>query len=197
MGNTRKKRSQENYEVEEDRRIPKHVLQEYNNRLMNYVRGLRHSLVVSRFSQHTWEQNKTFRGKNSRVGCLYGTPILVSRDIAVDTVLFVLEMNIDTNEIMGIGLVKNHPICGKYVVYGDNMNVNRYLYMGKSRIDRGEMTPAENEIMKFFDYVCFRGSKHMKRGNGLTRFPVDILFRCMPVCDLVKFICDLFKKNIK
>lgn len=197
MGNSKKKRCHENYVDEERNYIHKDQIKQYNRFVAEYASKLKYSLMVSRFNQHTWEQNVSFRNKNKNVKCLYGTPVLVSNSVLLDSVMFIMEMDIENNCILGIGLVKNHPICGKYVVYGDNMNVNRYLYMGKTRIDRGEMDEEENEMMRFFDTICFCGSKHMKRGNGLSRFPVEILYRCSKVCDLVQYIFGMFKKRAK
>lgn len=196
MGNTKKKDRQQNY-VDKERQIAnRQIAKERRERVMRYLSETKHTLMISKFSQHTWEQNAAFRAKNKNVGCLYGTPITVAKDVPLDSLMFVLEMNITTNKIMGVGMVKNHPVCGKYVVYGDNMNVNRYLYMGKIRIDRGEMTEEENEMMRFFDIVCFNGAKHMKRGNGLSRFPPDILYRCLEKTDLVQYVCGMVKKRI-
>lgn len=193
MGNTKKKRSQETYT--ESVETPKHIQREYEKRVDEFAKHQKHYLMTTRFSEETWEENAYFRNKHKHIGCVYGSTMMSCSSIPIDTVMFVLEMNNSENKIMGIGLVKNHPICGKYDVY-DNKNVNRYLFMGKIRIDRSEMTPVENEIMKFFDVICFRGWKHMKRGNGLTRFPIHILYQCMRVFDLVGFICDMFKKRM-
>lgn len=196
MGNTKKKDQQQNY-IDKERTIAsKQLIKEHRQRIIAFLRENKHTLMISKFSQHTWEQNVRFRNKNKNVGCLYGTPILVAKDIPLDSVLFVLEMDITNNVIRGIGMVKNHPICGKYSVYNDNMNVNRYLYMGKMRLGREDMTEEENEMMRFFDYVCFNGAKHMKRGNGLSRFPPDILYRCLEKMDLVQYVCDMMKKRI-
>lgn len=194
MGNTKKKRSQQNYD--EENMVPPQIVKEYRLLLRNYMSSLKYVLMTSRFDEKTWEQNGHYRKNHPKVGCIYGSPSLVTKDIPLDMPMIILEMNLNTNSIMGIGLVKNHPVCGKYVIYGDNMNTNRYVYIGKNRVDRSEMTKEENEMMKFFDILCFRGNKHMKRGNGLSRFPPDILFRCSKVCDLTKYVCDIIKRNM-
>jgi hypothetical protein len=109
--------------------------------------------------------------------------------------MFVLEMNNDTNKIIGVGMIRNHAICSKYHVY-ENGTYNRYAYSGKYRIDRSEMAEEEEVIMQAFDILCFTGNRHMKRGQGLKSFPVDILYKCSKVVDLVKFISEMFKKRI-
>lgn len=140
-------------------------------------------------------QNIIFRTKNKKIGCVYCSPEMVTQKIPIDSILFVLEMNNDENKIMGVGMIRNHPTCGKYKIYS-NGNYNRYVYMGKYRIDRKDMTIEQENVMKAFDILCFTGNKHMKRGQGLKMFPLEILFRCSTVIDLVNFMCDMFKNNI-
>ena len=104
-------------------------------------------------------------------------------------------MNNDTNQIIGVGMVRNHPIVNKYTVYS-NGNYNRYVFVGKTRIDRSEMDEEEERIMKVFDILCFTGNKHMKRGQGFRLFPIEMLYRCSKKLDLVQFICEMFKRRI-
>jgi hypothetical protein len=120
---------------------------------------------------------------------------MLSTDIAHESVVFVLEMNNDTNKIMGIGMVRNKPIVGKYAPYR-NDNYNMFVYIGKMRIARDDMTPNELEIVRFFDRTCFHGEKHMKRGCGLTMYPVEILYKCSMVFDLTDFIRCMFKRRL-
>lgn len=194
MGNTKKKRSQTDYA--EESVVSPQLIKEYRLLLRNYMSGLKYVLMTSRFNDYTWSQNEAYRKNHPNIGCVYGSPTFVSKDIPIDTPMIILEMNLSTDKIMGIGLVKNHPISGKYVIYEDNMNTNRYVYIGKTRVDRSAMTTEENEMIKFFDIMCFHGNKHMKRGSGLSRFPPDILFRCSKVCDLTKYVCDIIKRNM-
>ena len=105
-------------------------------------------------------------------------------------------MNNDTNKIMGIGAIKNHPTMNKYHVY-DYGNYNRYVYVGKNRIDRSEMTEQEELAMKIFDILCFKGNTHMKRAQGLKMFPIDMLYRMSRKKDLVDFITNMFKNRFQ
>jgi hypothetical protein len=50
--------------------------------------------------------------------------------------------------------------------------------------------------MKIFDILCFTGNRHMKRGQGLKSFPIDMLYRCSKRIDLVKFISEMFKTRL-
>ena len=76
-----------------------------------------------------------------------------------------------------------------------NQNYNRYVFTGKNRIDREDMDDDEEEIMRAFDILCFKGNYHMKRGHGLSAFPPVLLYRIMPVIDLVQFVYNMFDKR--
>jgi hypothetical protein len=153
-------------------------------------------LMTSRFDNDTWIENMQYRLLSPNVGCIYCSPSEISKCVLSDFPMMVLEMNNSENRIMGIGLVRNRPILGgKYAVY-DRMMYNRCVYIGKLRIDRGEMTEEENEIMRFFDSVCFRGAYHMKRGVGITAFPIHILYKCLAVFDLMEFVRGMFKRRM-
>jgi hypothetical protein len=164
--------------------------------ITQYRRQLKNYIMTSRFNDSTWTENTIFRKRNGKHGCVYCAPIIVSQLIPYDSVMFVMEMNNDTNKIMGIGMVRNHPTQNKYNVYQNN-NFNRYTYTGKYRIDRNSMTEEENIIMRAFDIMCFTGNQHMKRGQGLTAFPIESLCRCAyNKMDLVDFITNMFKTRI-
>jgi hypothetical protein len=165
--------------------------------LSEYKKQLRHFLVTSRFNNSTWEENQRFRDKlKDKIGCIYCSPDRISEQIPLDTIVFVLEMNNDTNQIMGIGMIRNHPKINRYQVY-ENGNYNRYNYMGKYRVDRAEMVSEEEQLLlAVLDTLCFKGNKHMKRGQGLKCFPIEILYRCKQKFDLLETICKIFKERI-
>lgn len=194
MGNTKKKECSEKYN--DAPKIPRHLLVEYNRNVDNYRKTQRVYLMTSRFDSDTWVENMQYRLLSPNVGCVYCSPIEISRKILPDFPLIVLEMNNSENKIMGLGLIRNQPIRGKYLVY-DKMLYNRCVYIGKIRIDREDMDDEEKEIMRFFDTVCFRGAHHMKRGVGITAFPLGILYRCSAVFDLMEFIRGMFKKRME
>jgi hypothetical protein len=105
-------------------------------------------------------------------------------------------MNNDTNKIIGIGLIRNQPVNGKLSVYSKG-NYNRYTFVGRTRIDRSEMNEEEDLVMKIFDILCFRGNKHMKRGQGLKSFPTELLFTLIKQVDLIKYIGNMFKDRLE
>ena len=165
-------------------------------RVKEFQKSLKNYILTTRFNNSTWDENQSFVSKNENVGCIYCAPNALSGLIPTDTKVFVLEMNNEKNRIMGIGLVKNHPRIQKYNVYS-NGNYNRYSYIGKYRIDRTEMSEQEEKVMKALDILCFTGNRHMKRGQGLKMFPLEILFDIHSHFDLVIYIKEMFKKRIE
>jgi hypothetical protein len=163
-------------------------------RCKDYTNNLKHYLMTSRFTNATWRENVIYREKYKNIGCIYCAPQQVSKSIAIDKIMFILEMNNETNKIMGIGMVRNHYYCNKYNVYEEG-NYNRYVYVGKNRIDRTEMNDEEEIIMKIFDILCFYGTTHSKRGQGLKCFPIPMLYRCSKKMDLVDKVAEIFKRR--
>ena len=147
-------------------------------------------LASARFNQKTYREREEFMRRNN-IECIYGTQLKIKPKVALKQLLLVVEMNNETNKIMGIGMIRNHPTYNKYRVY-DNGNYNRYAYLGRNRIDREEMSSEEETIMRVFDILCFKGNNHMKRGNGLKLFPLEMLRRCAKKVDLVDFIYNMF-----
>ena len=166
-----------------------------NKALDEYIKSKKQYLLTSRFSNMTWSENCDFKRRFSKISCVYCAPVMISSQIPVDAIMFILEMNNDANTIMGIGMVRNHPANKRLPVY-ENDNYNRYQYVGKHRIDRTEMNDEEETIMRAFDILCFRGNRHQKRGHGLKTFPREMLVRCSPILDLVDFINGMFKRRL-
>ena len=164
--------------------------------LQLYQTSMKNILVTTRFNNETWAENTRYRMNNTRMGCIYPTSQENSAQIAIDAIVFVLEMNNDTNRIMGMGMVRNHALIKKHRVYS-NENYNLYAYLGKHRIDRSEMDEKEEQIMKVFDILCFTGARHMKRLQGMKMFPVDMLYWCSKILDLVDFITQMFKRRLE
>ena len=164
-----------------------------NEDLREYKNNMRSVLMTTRFSDKTWQENQDYV-KNTKFGCIYPSPLLNNTSLEKDKVLFILEMNNDQNRIMGIGLVRNNAIPKKYHIY-ENENYNRYAYVGKHRIDRDDMGEEEEKIMRVFDILCFTGANHMKRLQGMKQFPVDMLYRCSKIMDLMDFISKMFKQR--
>ena len=97
--------------------------------------------------------------------------------------VIVLEMNNDTNQIMGIGMVTNRIIYNKYSIY-QNTKFNLYAYTGTYRVNRTDLNPSEEQMMQVLDHLCFKGKRHLKRLQGIKQFPLDLLYNCKTKCNL-------------
>ena len=161
----------------------------------NFKLAMNKFIMTSRFNNATWEENVNYRSRLKHKGCIYCCPVAVTQKIPYESIMFVLEMNNDTNQIIGIGMVKNRAIRDKYKVY-ENGNYNRYVFVGNNRIDRADMNDDEESVMQLFDVLCFKGNRHMKRGQGLRSFPVELLYDLSKKLDLTKFIVEMFKKRM-
>lgn len=168
------------------------IKQIHRANVSDYRKQMRHFIMTSRFTDRTFHENVSFRATQPKIGCIYCSPSPATVNIPHEAIMFILEMNNDRNEIIGIGMVMNKPKINKYSVYA-NCNYNRYSFVGNYRIDRTEMTEDENNIMRVFDILCFTGNRHMKRGQGLTMFPVDMLYKCHKKLDLIEYIRNMFK----
>jgi len=169
---------------------------ELRKQMREYKKTLKHTLATTRFNNFTWDENCKIRKMNPAVKCIYATPIQIASSVALDSNVFVMEMNNEKDEIMGIGLVKNHPIAGKYAVHSVH-NYNRFAYIGKWRIDRDDMSEDEKDILTLLEAMCFRGINHSKRGQGITSFPIKLLYKAHNIgFNLLDHICDMFKKRM-
>lgn len=152
-------------------------------------------IATTRFNQETWNSNKRWRDRNNWEGCIYGSPVIIKKEIPLMIPMFVLEMNNDINNIVGIGLVKNTiEKKQKYKIY-EWGNYNRYIYKGKCRIDRENLDKEEIKIIEILDMLLFKGSRHLKRGQGLIMIPKWI--ETNKHIDFKKKILEMFKTRFK
>ena len=134
-----------------------------------------YTIATTRFNNFTWEENKKWREKHDWEGCIYGTPVHISEEIPGNTIIFILEMNNEENKVEGIGIIYNRlHLDQRYKIYQDQ-NYNRFTYKSKYRIPRENLSLEEEKIIKKFDTLLFTGSRHLKRGQGITSIPQYIL----------------------
>jgi|AntAceMinimDraft_18_1070375.scaffolds.fasta_scaffold106635_2 hypothetical protein len=151
------------------------------------------TFASSRFTDTTWSQNVLYRSQSEFSGCIYGAPQQMSPKIDTKSLVFVIEMNNSQNKVLGIGLVRNHYVTNKtYTIY-DTGNFNRYIFVGKYRVDRSDLS---SDLLQILDYILFKERTHLKRGAGITTIP-DKLFRHQVCCerDIKQEILDTFLKK--
>lgn len=151
----------------------------YKIELHEYETQQKYHIMTTRFNNKTYSENQQYLAKlqsQTDIKCIYSTPIKITPKIQLDRILFIIEMNNDANRIEGIGLIKNrYSMKTAHTIY-ENRNYNRYTYIGNHRIDRSEFTEEEKEVIKEMEILCFKGKRHLKRGQGLQMFPLYICY---------------------
>ena len=147
-------------------------------------------LCVTRFCNSTFNENKDWKLRNNKIGCIYGTPIKITDTILPEAFIIVIEMNNEKNIIEGIGFIKNKLVKEnkkKFKIYSDN-NYNRFIYQSNMRIDKNSLINKEKDILKNLEDLLFKSRKHSKRGQGIQCVPGFINEKF----DYNKFFSDLY-----
>lgn len=130
-------------------------------------------VMITRFNNFTWNELQNYKKKNNIGGCIYGVPRRVAPTIPLKEKLYVLEMNNDTNQIMGVGIIRNFiKMDTHHSIYSDQ-NFNRFSYAGKRRIDRSNFTRDEHQLIEKIEEKVFKGKGHLKRGQGIQKVPYE------------------------
>lgn len=154
------------------------------------------SVATTRFNSATWEENSEWRRRKNHSGCVYGVmkPITATT-IPLESYLFVLEMNNQTNEIMGIGLIQNMIDPKENIPIYTNRNYCCYVYYSPYRIDRSEIDGRLAHVISILEILVFKGSTHMKRAQGITVVPDNLLLRGR--LNFVSELASVFSKKYK
>jgi hypothetical protein len=105
----------------------------------------------------------------------------------------VLEMNNDTNRIMGVGRIVNEIRADRsYSIYADQ-NYNRYTYLGRQRLDRADImrSSVHARVIETLERMLFYGARHAKRGQGIHELPARIRNN-KPGYSFTRFCAGLF-----
>jgi hypothetical protein len=132
-------------------------------------------IATTRFNDATWQQNNSWRERHEWDGCIYGSPTLIKETIPIGMNVAILEMHNDLNTIMGIGIISNNIEKEKKYQLYEWGNYNRFIYKSLYRIDRGMLDEEELKIITILETLVFKGSRHLKRGHGITVLPEWII----------------------
>jgi ribosome biogenesis protein Nip4 len=151
-------------------------------------------LASTRFKTHTWEQNINYKNKNNISGVIYGVPLEIFSKYPLNCIIFVIEMNNDTNEIFGIGLIRNKIITDKkYNIY-DCMEYNRFIYKGDFWISREQINRQNINIVEILENILFKKKSHVKRQSGISIIKSKLLLHWK---DYPNHNENYLKENIK
>ena len=122
-----------------------------------------YGILTTRFDDKSYAENQRCRERTG-IKCIYAEQKSISNYLPECT-YFVIEMNNSTNEIMGIGVIKNE-LTPKMKVYENPYN--RYVYKGDTHIPISSINP---QIVEELENILFYGKGHSKRGSGISMFP--------------------------
>lgn len=155
------------------------------------------TIVTGRYNNITWSATVNYRLKK-KLNCIYAPPCPLSESIDLASPVFVIEMNNELNEVMGIGLIKNSAITDKVYKVQEDSNCNRYIYIGNYHMSREIIENYNPFLIYVLDEILFKGKTHSKRGTGLTKMPEKILK--LDVCegiDIKKEIRQIFINHFR
>ena len=129
-----------------------------------------YGVLLSRFTDKTLAENRQWKEANNKK-CVYGSTRAISDNLPLMQ-YFVIEMNVTTNKIAGIGIIRN-KLAPRTRIYS-NPYFNRYIYIGKHFIPVEELERDNAELLQEIEKILFYGKGHLKRG-GMTLFPPKLL----------------------
>ena len=124
-------------------------------------------LACTRFNNTTYDENICYRHKYKE-NVIYGSTLKIRDKYPVGGLIFIAEMNNETNKIEGIGLIKNQLVHDRRHKIYDNNEYNRYIYRGKYWLSRKQINEFDPEILEIFDTILFKGKSHLKCRIGIT-----------------------------
>jgi hypothetical protein len=133
-------------------------------------------LACTRFNSNTWAQNINYKNKHNIKGVIYGVPIQIYHKYPLNTIIFVIEMNNDINEICGISLIRNKIITDKkYIIY-ECSEYNRFIYQGDYWLSRDHILRKHPEIVEILENILFKKKSNVKRQSGISFITPKLLF---------------------
>jgi len=143
---------------------------------------------TTRFNNLTFAENQAFRERDGIEGCIYGLPVPMPRKVRRGELVYVVEMNVETKKIMGVGRVPNFRCNDKTRRIYEERGYNRFIYMGRRRIPVEAID--DKESLAILEKVLFKGKGHMCRGQGITRLNPEKLQENKK--KIIEFLAQLF-----
>ena len=123
------------------------------------------------------ERNKWLKKKNWD-GCVYGLDKKLPETIPDYQWCYIIEMVNDINQIAGIGYIKNEycPLFRSRIYTEEHYNM--HVYKGKKYIPRNKLLKKYPKTIEYLEQILFKGSRHMKRGIGVTLLNINRFSIC-------------------
>lgn len=197
-------------------KLNKLISKYYNQLIIMFQKAIKKPIIISttRFTEKTFNENIQWKKDKNWVGCSYGITKELSTDsIPYGSYTFVIEMVNDIPNpslgknsknklkfgiIGGIGLIQNRMRSeDRSRIYNDQ-NYNRFVFKSKYHVGRDFLIKHHKDTIELLEKILFTGSKHMKRGDGITVLSYEKIatFDPTPIPQLCS-ICGLLKKGHK
>ena len=124
-------------------------------------------IACTRFNNNTYKENIAYRQKYKEE-IIYGSAFKIRDIYSPGCLIFVAEMNNETNKIEGIGLIRNSLVSDKRHKIYENSDYNRFIYRGKYWINRLQLDNLDIEIGQILNNILFKGKSHLKFRTGIT-----------------------------
>lgn len=138
-------------------------------------------VACTRFTSETYNENQKYRQKHN-IPVIYGSSLRIRNIYEIGSYMCVFEMNINTNTIEGMGVIKNREMLDRSHRIYSISDFNRYIYSGNKWISREQLNAFNPLIVEVFENVLFKKKSHLKCRIGIT-VVTDKLFRHWPEFD--------------
>jgi len=130
------------------------------------------TIATTRFNNNTYKQYENYKVTHKCYKSIYGTPIKIKDKLPLDSNIYVIEMNNEKNKIEGIGLIVNKVRLDKHCKIYQDMDYNRYIYIGDKHLTAASITDEyNNKVIYVLEQLLFKGGRHCKRAQGITELP--------------------------
>jgi len=119
---------------------------------------------LAKFNSKTLKENRIWKTKKNWTGASYGFQYYIPEKIPYHSYLYIIEMNNDTNKIVGIGFIRNQRRSEwRSKIYNDCHDYNRFIIKSKYHRNRDFLIKKNPDIIKFLEKILFKGAGHLKR----------------------------------
>ena len=147
--------------------------------MSTYKDVILHGCAITRFTDETYRENIEWRRKhNYEHGCIYNCTTSTPHSMRGIPIIFVIEMNITTKKVIGVGMITNKEYYKKKLhVYNDNQ-YNYHSYISKYRMEMDDFNDQEKEIItRILEKCLFTGYCHLIRGIGFSQLPHPLVHK--------------------
>ena len=87
----------------------------------------------------------------------------------INSYIYVIEMDNVNNKIFGIGrILFKYEDVKRTFIHSDE-NLNRFHFKSHYHKTRQELVKINVTVVNYLENLLFKGSRHLKRGQGITR----------------------------